>query len=273
MPSLLSRTSGSEEWWLILVVKCVKVLWNRQTMLTSVVKKARHVWYASLFGSLLSNISLLSMLDVLMLLETKVNAEDFGLICMIAWAIWENRNFLLNCGSVRDPGSVVNWVEDMLSEFKSPRNALSPSPHFSPVRSYSSWIPPPGFLKLNYGFVSRKNSLSFGVGAAIRDEKGKVLLAWSKSVCGLLSSDIGHLVALREGLLLAKSYHLPIAMVDLSSVTAAASLSNLSPSLGDSRFIVIDVKALFADVKALFVEAGICKYQAIPGLGNSLHRI
>ncbi|KAK2640897.1 hypothetical protein Ddye_022660 [Dipteronia dyeriana] len=137
---------------------------------------------------------------------------------MIVWAIWENRNSFLNCGRVRDSGSVVNWADDLLTEFRISRQVTVSPPPCSPCSPSSVWLAlMPGLLKLNIGFASRRNSSSFDVGVAIRDDRGKVLIARSNLAIGSFSADIGHLMALREGLLLAKFYNLPISSVELSS--------------------------------------------------------
>ncbi|TXG57560.1 hypothetical protein EZV62_015389 [Acer yangbiense] len=38
---------------------------------------------------------------------SKVSSEDFSLFCMCAWAIWEDRNALLNNGKAKEPGRLV----------------------------------------------------------------------------------------------------------------------------------------------------------------------
>ncbi|KAK3224527.1 hypothetical protein Dsin_011552 [Dipteronia sinensis] len=64
--------------------------------------------------------------------------------------------------------------------------------------------PVSGQLKLNYAAVVCGKKGSAGVCVAIRDIKGKVIVALSKPLLGNYSSVTGDLLALREGLLLAK---------------------------------------------------------------------
>ncbi|KAK2658235.1 hypothetical protein Ddye_004768 [Dipteronia dyeriana] len=151
-------------------------------------------------------------------MAAQIKVEDFGLVCMIVWAIWESHNSFLNCGRIRDSSLVVSRGEDLLYKFRIFSQVTVSSPPCSVCSLSSVWLAPsPGLLKLNIGFASRRNYVFFGVGVAIRDNTGKVLVAWSNLAIGSFSADIGHPVALREGLLLAKFYKLPISSVELSS--------------------------------------------------------
>ncbi|KAK2662074.1 hypothetical protein Ddye_000648 [Dipteronia dyeriana] len=127
--------------------------------------------------------------------------------------------------------------------------------------------PPPGFLKLNREDVVHKNAQSFGVSVAIRDDKGKVLVARLSLLMGSFSYEIGQLLAIRKGLLIVKFYHFSVSILESSSLSAISILSNAVNVRRDDYFIVNDIKALISDV-------GICKCQASSLKGNSLaHRL
>ncbi|KAL5841571.1 hypothetical protein ACOSQ3_012174 [Xanthoceras sorbifolium] len=85
----------------------------------------------------------------------------------------------------------------------------------------------------------------------------------SKLLSGFFSAEMGEFLALREGLILAKSLSLSIfeAEVDASNVASAVNLS--SNCCGDASFIV-------DDIKALCLEVGNCRCLAIPRSGNRL---
>ncbi|KAK2637553.1 hypothetical protein Ddye_032345 [Dipteronia dyeriana] len=61
-------------------------------------RTAKKVWLESRFSSSLAKVSLLPVLDVLTSLASQFSLDDLGEVCMIALAIWENRNALLNGG-------------------------------------------------------------------------------------------------------------------------------------------------------------------------------
>ncbi|KAK3218789.1 hypothetical protein Dsin_012759 [Dipteronia sinensis] len=136
--------------------------------------------------------------------------------------------------------------------------------HFLPLCGHLSWAaPPPSKLKLNNIVAICKNSSYLGVGATIKDDKIKVLATRSNMLIGSFFEEVGHFIALWEGLMLAKFYDFPVSIVETSFASVAYSLSC-------SNHVLSDVNFLVNDIKALFYEVGICKCQAIPKLGNSL---
>ncbi|KAK1549426.1 hypothetical protein Q3G72_001947 [Acer saccharum] len=64
-----------------------------------------------------------------------------------------------------------------------------------------------------------------GVGAVIRDDKGWVVAALSKSLPGSFSPEVGELLALREGLLLAQRLKLKISCVELDASNVVSKVS------------------------------------------------
>ncbi|KAK3205324.1 hypothetical protein Dsin_019370 [Dipteronia sinensis] len=130
--------------------------------------------------------------------------------------------------------------------------------------SCPDWItPPPGGLKLNSAVALRKNSRSIRTGAAIRDDKGRVLAARFNQLSGSFNLKAGELIALREGLLLALFYNLHVDIAEVASPNVVSILNDLAPPVGGSKFLIKDIKAMFLDV-------GICKSQVISKAGNSL---
>ena len=90
-----------------------------------------------------------------------------------------------------------------------------------------------------------------------------MLAARSNRLVGSFSKEVGHLLALREGLMLAKFYCLPVSIVESFSSSFSSSLVSPGSRLGDSHVIVNDIHTLFSN-------AGICKCQATSKKGNSL---
>ncbi|KAL5751237.1 hypothetical protein ACOSP7_025840 [Xanthoceras sorbifolium] len=91
------------------------------------------------------------------------------------------------------------------------------------------WLPyPAGSLKLNFDAAVKPGSSVIGSGVRVRDGKGKIVIASAKPLLGFFSTELGELLALLEGLLLAKELNLVIEWVELDAVN--------------------DVKALFRDV-------------------------
>ncbi|KAK4858537.1 hypothetical protein QYF36_018003 [Acer negundo] len=88
-----------------------------------------------------------------------------------------------------------------------------------------------------------------GLGAAIRYDKGQVLLALSKPLRGSFSMEIGELLALHEGLILAKQHVVNGCWAEADAVNVVAAVNNCEPTNGVAGFLIDDVNALFADVQ------------------------
>ncbi|KAK4847887.1 hypothetical protein QYF36_006873 [Acer negundo] len=123
--------------------------------------------------------------------------------------------------------------------------------------------PPPSCLKLNYDVSVRRGKNFISIRATIRDSSGMVVAAVSKSMVGNISVDLGELLTLREGLILAKCLNLVINFVEVDASLIASMLNLDNSCLGDAMSIV-------SDIKALCFEVGGCSFQAITRSFNSL---
>ncbi|KAK3205618.1 hypothetical protein Dsin_019664 [Dipteronia sinensis] len=118
-------------------------------------------------------------MDVFLFSLSHFDKDALCRLCMLAWAIWENRNSFHNSGKGKCAELVVSGAEALLSEFQLSKLASSVRP--LPPTSWSSaeWLaPPPGRFKLNYAVAYRKNVKSIGVGVAILDDKGLMIKAF-----------------------------------------------------------------------------------------------
>jgi hypothetical protein len=141
---------------------------------------------------------------------------------------------------------------------------LCPQASATIIKDPFDWIPPsPGLLKLNIGAVVHQNSRSIGIGVAIRDEKGKVLVARSSQLCGSFSTEVSQFLTLQEGLMLAKFYNFLVGIIEVVSSSVSTFLNSPDSNLGDIRFIVNDIRATLSDI-------GRRKCQAVPISGIAL---
>ncbi|KAL5784581.1 hypothetical protein ACOSQ2_006973 [Xanthoceras sorbifolium] len=97
------------------------------------------------------------------------------------------------------------------------------------------WSPPPaGSLKLNTDAAVKSGFSVMGSGAVVRDSQGKVVAASAKPLLGFFPAELGELLALREGLLVAKELSLIIEWVELDAASIA-----LFRAVGVSNYHVI----------------------------------
>ncbi|KAK3213406.1 hypothetical protein Dsin_018112 [Dipteronia sinensis] len=85
------------------------------------------------------------------------------------------------------------------------------------------WSPPPpmGSLKLNSDAAVKPKAAFIGVNAIIRDKLGGVVAALAKPLLGSFPGELGELLALREGLLLAKNLNVSVDWLDLRRVQSS----------------------------------------------------
>ncbi|KAL5830517.1 hypothetical protein ACOSQ3_019985 [Xanthoceras sorbifolium] len=113
----------------------------------------------------------------------------------------------------------------------------------------SPWSPPPvGELKLNDDVAIKPDSSMVDAGTVVRDRNILVVVALAKPLWGFFNSELGELLAIREGLLFAKSLKLFVSWVEVEASSVVARLQSSSSScLADP--IVCNIKALFKDVE------------------------
>ncbi|KAL5784931.1 hypothetical protein ACOSQ2_007323 [Xanthoceras sorbifolium] len=182
---------------------------------------------------------------------------------MILWGVWSERNDVSHSKCPRFSAVLVSWSLSLLREFQGSQKVFG-SPLQSPRQSCSaSWSPPPaGSLKLNTDAAVKSGFSVMGSGAVVRDDQGKVVAALAKPLLGFFPAELGELLALREGLLLAKEFSLVIEWVELDAVNVVARIFSYFPS----SF----VDPIVNDVKALFRDMGVFNCHAIPRSRNGM---
>ncbi|KAL5841326.1 hypothetical protein ACOSQ3_011929 [Xanthoceras sorbifolium] len=109
--------------------------------------------------------------------------DDYEQI-MNLWGVWSDRNTVFHS--------------------KSPRVSAD-------LPCSASWSSPPaGSLKLNTDAAVKSGFSVMGSDAVVRDSQGKVVAASAKPLLGFFPAELGELLALREGLLVAKELSLII---------------------------------------------------------------
>ncbi|KAL5775424.1 hypothetical protein ACOSP7_012981 [Xanthoceras sorbifolium] len=109
----------------------------------------------------------------------------------------------------------------------------------------ASWSPPPaGSLKLNTDTAVKSGFSVMGSGAVVRDSQGKVIAASAKPLLGFFPAELGELLALREGLLVAKELSLIIKWVELDAANAVCSTPRPDPA-GPTRGALPGLSHLF----------------------------
>ncbi|GMN40729.1 hypothetical protein TIFTF001_009947 [Ficus carica] len=175
---------------------------------------------------------------------SEIPLEDFALVCWLAWKLWCERNKVVHGGEESDPEDILDLGSASFGEWQ----ALYQVPVQSQVVGSDVWLPPQsGYLKLNVDASVSPESDHIGIGAVIRDEKGRILGAMAKSVEGTFSPFLAECIALREGLMMAKELESVTIVVETDAINVVSAVSdNTEFSLEGP--ILEDVKQLLAQL-------------------------
>ncbi|TXG51422.1 hypothetical protein EZV62_023946 [Acer yangbiense] len=144
---------------------------------------------------------------------------------------------------------VESSAASLLTEFQRSKRALAPHLHSVPISGGLDWIVPPhGQLKLNTAAARHNHGLSIGVGAAIKDDKGLVVAARSNQLPGKFTAKVEELIGLHEGLQLAHFYNMKVDFAEVISPKVVSILNDSIPLVGESKFIMTDIKMLVSVV-------------------------
>ncbi|KAH7571806.1 hypothetical protein JRO89_XS04G0146000 [Xanthoceras sorbifolium] len=133
------------------------------------------------------------------------------------------RNAFIHSGSGRLAEGLIAWALGSLKEFQ-----ISKS-----VAKFGCGVSAFGYI---------------GLSTIIRDSAGWVVAASYKSVHGSFSVDAGELLALRDGLLLAKRMGCSVQLVESDFSNAIGMVSNVVSCFRDIGCVIFDVKALCEEV-------------------------
>ncbi|KAL5784031.1 hypothetical protein ACOSQ2_006423 [Xanthoceras sorbifolium] len=223
----------------------------------------RPIWESTVFWDVLNLQRHISCFDLILWVFVRAKRAEFEEFCMILWGVWSDRNAVFHSKSPRVNADLVSWSLSLLREFQDTQKVFG-SPSQPPRQPCSaSWLPPPaGSLKLNTDAAVKSGFSVMGSGAVVRDSQGKVVAASAKPLLGFFPAELGELLALREGLLVAKELSLIIEWVELDAANAVARISNSCPS----SFM----DPIVSDIKALFRVVGVSNCHAIPRSRNGM---
>ncbi|KAL5838662.1 hypothetical protein ACOSQ3_015831 [Xanthoceras sorbifolium] len=223
----------------------------------------RPIWESTVFWDVLNLQRHISCFDLILWVFVRAKRAEFEEFCMILWGVWSDRNAVFHSKSPRVNADLVSWSLSLLREFQGTQKVFG-SPSQPPRQPCSaSWLPPPaGSLKLNTDAAVKSGFSVMGSGAVVRDSQGKVVAASAKPLLGFFPAELGELLALREGLLVAKELSLIIEWVELDAANAVARISNSCPS----SFM----DPIVSDIKALFRVVGVSNCHAIPRSRNGM---
>jgi len=170
------------------LAKCVWALMNEETVehICNVEEQNAKAWLAEIISSL--------------------PKEESRRVVVTMWAVWHAKRKAVYENIFQSPLSTHCFVDRFMSDLdlSSPQSEITASKGRVP-----RWIPPPGgIVKINVDAALSKNSRGASAAAVARDASGKFMGASSVVMRGIIDPETMEVLALREGLALAKGLSL-----------------------------------------------------------------
>ena len=140
--------------------------------------------------------------DIVLHFCSSPNGEHLEYFFATAWAIWHNQNQLVHNEKGLSPLQIWDLARSIIGDFHEANNKLS----YAKYESNVGWLaPPPGYFKVNVdGASPLDGNGTFGVGAIVRNNEGKVVAALCKALPSIYPAEWTKLFALEQGIFLAQ---------------------------------------------------------------------
>lgn len=107
---------------------------------------------------------------------------------------------------------------------------FSNSSHLVSRISSPSWSRPwPGTIKINVDAAVFDNSKHIGVDVVVRDDRGIAIVAFAFKINGIFSPFLAELMAVRQGILVARQYQWPSIILETDALKVVNSIFYFSP--------------------------------------------
>uniref|UniRef100_A0A803Q8I6 Reverse transcriptase domain-containing protein n=1 Tax=Cannabis sativa TaxID=3483 RepID=A0A803Q8I6_CANSA len=223
--------------------------------------KARKVWRETKFTIDHTHTHNMYNGDYLIHLSSLHSKQDFELIVCTMWAIWHDRNKVIQGGLSKPSQVIAYFASAHLEQYyraktKNQQQYINCNVHTSndstPVHfqrqiSDVPWSPPSiSGLKINVDVVVNQERKVLGVGAIVRDHQGSVVAALSKPVQGCFRSDEMEAKALFHSLNWALQLQLQLTNVDTDALRVSSAINSLSKNLSSFNDLIMDVSCLLS---------------------------
>ncbi|KAL5566793.1 hypothetical protein UlMin_029957 [Ulmus minor] len=192
---------------------------------------------------------------------------------MYTWEIWNLRNSWTHGKEAIIKGNELRWIPEYISSFKAYRATMHSLPSSPQPRHWT--VPLPGQFRLDVDAAFDANSKCYGLGAAIRDNTGSLIIAgvWS----GQQASSVGmaELMVMKAGLQMPKDYGQSSLIVFCDAINEVAKLQWNALPANEDGIVLSDIKQLASTLNVVSFNCfpRICNGVAHCLARNALHRL
>ncbi|XP_055961886.1 uncharacterized protein LOC126682770 [Mercurialis annua] len=205
----------------------------------------RSFWLASSLGYRVDMMSALNIAVWIDSVRLALPRSQFYVFVNMLWKVWFSRNMLLFEGKRKTPIDVLDRCMAMQNGVE--QSTADMSRHIVAAELVSKWSPPPpGLVKLNTDASKSHDDCFMGLGAAIRDEDGQVLVSAANRIPSVQDIIQGEAQAILFGLHLAQDCSLRNVMVEGDALVVINHLNQDHKDLYLQGLIFEDIKHLVA---------------------------
>ncbi|XP_075492375.1 uncharacterized protein LOC142530426 [Primulina tabacum] len=163
----------------------------------------KHLWKNTSFAPVLRGANQSCTLETCLWLKAHLSKSDFEDLALHTWAAWREKQNFLHSDKKKSLATNVSWSLAILPDFCKARAKDKISEALSRENPERIWTPPSSCaLKLNVDASVNEERQQFSIGGVVRDNQGRLLLAFGKQINQPLSVEHGELLAIREGIIL-----------------------------------------------------------------------
>ncbi|KAK9991883.1 hypothetical protein SO802_026868 [Lithocarpus litseifolius] len=176
-------------------------------------------------------------------LVDRLKIEELELFWVQAWLIWNQRNYVMHGGQLKDPKCLNKRAEDFLLDFQQAQLQLTVvrAEHFNS----DQWQPPPpDVYKLNFDIAVFSGLDRTGIGTIIRNDKGEVMAAMSAVGPRAENSEEAELLACRRALEFAVDAGFSSLIIEGDNANVIQAISSSLPDHSILGCVVDDIRYL-----------------------------
>ncbi|KAK3207114.1 hypothetical protein Dsin_021160 [Dipteronia sinensis] len=165
-----------------------------------------------------------SFLDFVISFSVKVNVQDFEILCIMWWHVWQRRNNVLHGQLLLPDSDIWEWAISFMHDFQEFNKIKLQGQHVT--RPSERWqSPQEGVFKINIDAATRVRDGTSGIGVVIRDSHGHVRASLCQNLNANFQPQVAEALAILNGIDLAFENGFLPAVLESDALTVVNAIS------------------------------------------------